>query len=54
MKNRIILIIIGVISITLLEIIALVKNINGQLFSVAIGSITALVGYAFGISKQGK
>jgi hypothetical protein len=50
--KKIYLIIIGITAITILETIALLKNIDGQLFSIVIGSISALIGYAFGITKK--
>jgi len=51
-KEKIISVTVAVICITFLEAMALWKGIDGQVFSVAVGSIAALVGYLFG--KAGK
>jgi hypothetical protein len=50
--QQFILIIIGVCSIVILEIIALIKNIDGILFSAAIGGICSLIAYGFGRFKN--
>lgn len=44
----------AIAAITVLEIIALLKGIDGQLFATTIGAIAALVGYLFGAHKQGE
>ena len=51
-KEKIIAVTVAVLCITFLEAMALWKGIDGQVFSVAVGSIAALVGYLFG--KTGK
>ena len=51
-KEKIIAVTVAVICITFLEAMALWKGIDGQVFSVAVGAIAALVGYLFG--KTGK
>jgi uncharacterized membrane protein YqhA len=51
-KEKIISVTVAVVCITFLEAMALWKGIDGQVFSVAVGAIAALVGYLFG--KSGK
>lgn len=45
-------IVIGIGCITLLEVIALYKGLNGQIFSAVVGSIAVLVGYMFGRKEK--
>lgn len=52
--KKINLIIVGVISITFLECIALLKNLDGQIFSAVIGGISVLIGYAFAYTEKKK
>jgi uncharacterized membrane protein YqhA len=47
-KEKIITVTVAVLCVTLLEAIALWKGIDGQVFSIAVGAIAALVGYLFG------
>ena len=47
-KYKTIAIIAGILGVTVLEAIALIKGINGQFFSIAVGAITFLVGMLFG------
>jgi hypothetical protein len=51
-KEKIISVTVAVVCITFLEALALLKGIDGQVFSIAVGAIAALVGYLFG--KSGK
>jgi len=51
-KEKIIAVTVAVICITFLEAMALWKGIDGQVFSVAVGAIAALVGYLFGKTSK--
>jgi len=48
MKGKVIACVVGVICITAMEITALLKGIDGHLFSTSLASVTGLVGYLFG------
>jgi len=52
-KNKVVAVLVAIVSITLLETIALLKGIDGQLFATAMATIAALVGYLFGLSGRG-
>ena len=47
MKEFLLLMIIGIVAIMVLQIIALIQGINGQVFSLAIGGICVIMGYGF-------
>lgn len=42
----------GVVCITLIEVAALFNKINGTYLSLAVGGITTIIGYVYGVSKR--
>ena len=52
MKARYKVAILAILVIGALEAFALYQGVDGVLFSAAVGSIGAIVGYAFGIAKK--
>lgn len=51
-KGKVAVVVVAIVCITLLEVVALLKGIDGQLFASVIAGITALVGYLFGQMTQ--
>jgi len=52
--NRALVAVAGVICITLIEVAALFNGINGTYLSLAVGGITTIIGYVYGISQRDK
>lgn len=52
MREKLILLIIAIICIAVLEITALIKEVDGKILSMVIGSISFLVGYFFKNKKK--
>jgi len=50
LKSREFVLLIAICCITLLEAIALLRGIDGQLFATCVGAISAMVGYLFGVT----
>ena len=50
--NRNSVIVVGILGIAGMEIVALLKGINGVMLSTALVSVSALVGYAFGFAQD--
>jgi hypothetical protein len=48
------IIVLTIIIIAILEIIALLKNLDGQMFSIAIAGICTLLGYVIGKNRRDK
>jgi len=53
-NSQTIIIVVGTICLALIEIVALMNNVNGTMLSVVVGGITAIIGYGFGIFKRTK
>lgn len=51
MRDATLITLVGLICITILELYALHKNVDGQILSVVIGGIMSLVGYWVGRRK---
>lgn len=50
--NRTLVAIAGVLCIALIEVAALFNGINGTYLSLAVGGITTIIGYTYGVSKS--
>jgi len=46
--------VVGIAAVVILESVALVAGIDGQLFATALGTVTLIVGYVFGYSRASK
>ena len=51
MKDKTIITLVGIISIVILESVALFNGIDGIMLTATIGAITTIVGYNYGKSK---
>ncbi len=50
--NKTLVAIAAIICITMIEVAALFNGINGTYLSIAVGAITTVIGYVYGISKR--
>lgn len=52
MKDENIVAIVAILALALVEIVALIRGLDGQLFLTSIGAIFGIVGYSFGRRKK--
>jgi len=48
MRDSSVVAVVGILSLTAIEIVALLKGFDGQLFLTSVGAIFGIVGYVFG------
>jgi len=51
-KYKALIIIVGVICLSSIEVMAILNGMNGTVLSMVVGGITAIIGYGFGIYKR--
>ena len=51
-NGKVIVVIVGIVCLSLIELMAIYNNQNGTTLSVVVGGITLIIGYCFGIFKR--